>query len=187
MKQTANQLVYSREALIQQIEGGVGFEYLLFYGHKVPPDGGVTETCCSQWYPASFIVDDCLYLTAEHFMMAEKARLFDDAEMLQRILESKTPRDAKGLGRKVRNFDVATWAGASFEIVVRGSHAKFSQNRALGEWLLASAPKVLVEASPRDRIWGIGMGKANPNALDPRLWRGGNLLGFALMKARDSL
>lgn len=179
--------IYSREALLHQLDSGLTFEFFFFYGHNKSSDGTITSACLSQWYPASFTVDDSEYLTAEQYMMAEKARLFNDTEMLQCIIESKTPKEAKVLGRKVRNFDNKVWANAAFEIVVNGSRAKFSQNKGLGNFLLSTAPKVLVEASPRDRIWGIGMGKSNPQALDPRQWRGRNQLGFALMKVRDTL
>ncbi|MCA9623900.1 MAG: NADAR family protein, partial [Myxococcales bacterium] len=88
---------------------------------------------------------------------------------------------------RVRDFDEETWKGARFEIVVAGSVAKFSQNVGLGRFLVGTAPRVLVEASPRDRIWGIGMGAKNADARRPERWRGLNLLGFALMKARARL
>ncbi|MCA9814032.1 MAG: NADAR family protein [Cyanobacteria bacterium HKST-UBA01] len=182
-----SKLPYSRESLVELVEKGGEFDYYLFYGHKKSPDGTITDACLSQWFEVAFEVDGIEYLTAEQFMMAEKARLFDDAEMLQEILTCKTPKEAKALGRKVRNFDKEAWDSASFEIVVRGNQAKFSQNADLEKFLLSTAPKVLVEASPRDRIWGIGLGKANPKALDPGQWRGRNQLGFALMKARDLL
>jgi ribA/ribD-fused uncharacterized protein len=184
MKQIQN---YSREQLVEQIDRGAKFEYLLFYGHKESVDGSVTAACCSQWFTAKFRVDGIEYLTAEQFMMAEKARLFNDAESLEKILNSETPAEAKALGRKVVGFDEEVWKANCFDIVVAANKAKFSQNVELGKWLLATAPKVLVEASPRDRIWGIGMGASNPEARNPSLWRGRNLLGFALMAVRDSL
>lgn len=179
--------IYSREALIERIEQGQAFEYLLFYGHKVSPDGEVTESCCSQWFPANFQIDGIQYPTAEHYMMAAKARLFSDTEALEKILLCETPAEAKALGRKVRNFDGGVWNNHRSVIVVRANQAKFSQNPGFALWLRLTAPKVLVEASPRDRIWGIGMGRSNSNAQDPRQWRGTNLLGFALMQVRDSL
>lgn len=179
--------VYTREELLNQIENGQTFEYLLFYGHKVSTDGSVTASCCSQWFPAHFHLDGIDYSTAEHYMMAEKARLFQDSESLEKILVCDTPKEAKALGRKVRNFEVGLWKDRCSQIVVQANQAKFSQNLPLAEWLRETAPRVLVEASPFDRIWGIGMAKTHPEALDPRLWRGRNLLGFALMTVRDSL
>jgi len=179
--------LYSRAALIEELEKGQVFEYLLFYGHKASTDGSVTASCCSQWFPALFKIDGVEYLTAEQYMMAEKARLFNDSEMLENILNSQTPKEAKALGRKVRNFEDEVWKNHCSQIVVKANQAKFSQNPAFAQWLVATAPKVLVEASLWDRIWGIGMAQSNPKALDPRQWNGQNLLGFALMQVRDSL
>ena len=179
--------IYSREALLKELEQGNSFEYLLFYRHKASTDGSVTASCCSQWFPAKFSIDGVDYLTAEHYMMAEKARLFKDEEALVKILECETPKDAKALGRKVRNFDDALWKAHCSQIVVKANQAKFSQNPAFADWLRATAPLVLVEASPFDKIWGIGMAKSHPGALDPCQWRGRNLLGFALMEVRDAL
>lgn len=178
---------YSRQQLIEQIESGQEFDYLLFYGHKPSADGTVTASCLSQWFPAEFEIDGVKYVTAEHFMMAEKARLFNDSEMLKNILECKTPKEAKAFGRKVQNFAPEIWQKRCSEIVVKANLAKFSANRAFADWLVATAPKVLVEASMWDKIWGIGMVASAPDARDPRCWKGTNLLGFALMEVRDQL
>jgi ribA/ribD-fused uncharacterized protein len=179
--------VYTREKLMEQIEKGISFDYLLFYGHKEGADGIIGDICFSQWFPAPFEVNGQNFPTSEHYMMAKKAVLFSDQEMLENILACKTPREAKAFGRKVRNFDAAVWEKQRSRIVVEANLAKFSQNQGMKDFLLASAPKILVEASPRDRIWGIGMGKGNSDALDPRKWRGKNLLGFALLEVRDLL
>ncbi len=178
---------YTRQNLIEQIDQGQEFDYLLFYGHKASADGSVTASCLSQWFPAAFEIDGIKYPTAEHFMMAEKARLFNDSEMLQSILECKTPKEAKAFGRKVQNFDGLIWQKHCSEIVVKANLAKFSSNAAMADWLLLTAPKVLVEASMWDKIWGIGMTAQAPGARDPKLWKGLNLLGFALMETRDGL
>lgn len=179
--------IYTREGLIEQVEKGISFDYLLFYGHKESPDGKITDSCLSQWFPASFEVNGQIFPTTEHYMMAKKAVLFGDQEMLENILASKTPKEAKGFGRRVRDFNPVVWEKQRSRIVVEANLAKFSQNQGMKDFLLASAPKILVEASPRDRIWGIGMGKGNPEALDPCKWRGKNLLGFALLEVRDLL
>ena len=105
----------------------------------------------------------------------------------QKILDARDPRTAKRLGRQVRGFDQAVWERDRFDIVVRASAAKFGQDRELRAYLLATADRVLVEASPTDRIWGIGLSASDPRAADPRSWRGSNLLGFALMQARAQL
>lgn len=158
-----------------------------FYGHTPPADGRVGPHVFSQWWGASFVVDSASYATAEHWMMAEKARLFGDADALAAILTAPTPSDAKRLGRAVRGFDDAVWKTHREGIVRRGSVEKFGQDPALRAYLLATGDVVLVEASPRDTIWGIGLAASSPRAQDPRTWRGLNLLGFALMAARTTL
>ncbi|HTO08156.1 MAG TPA: NADAR family protein [Myxococcota bacterium] len=177
---------YSRAALADAMDAGHRPEFLFFWGHTSKSDAP-GKHCLSQWWPAAFTVDAVSYPTAEHFMMAEKARLFADPPALALILGAGTPREAKQLGRRVRGFDGARWEAARFELVVRGNAAKFGQNPLLREYLLGTGGSVIVEASPRDRIWGIGMGESNPNARSPRQWRGQNLLGFALMRVRDEL
>ncbi|WP_317041735.1 NADAR family protein [Tenacibaculum agarivorans] len=127
------------------------------------------------------------YKTAEHYMMAEKARLFKDEEILAQILEVEPPHEAKKLGRKVQNFNPKIWDEHKFQVVVKGNLAKFSQDEKLKSFLLKTNNRIIVEASPRDRIWGIGMGQSNEKALNPNLWRGHNLLGYALMEVRDQL
>lgn len=160
-------------------------ELLLFYGHKVTDP--VTETCLSQWYPCQFEVDSMKYTSAEQYMMAEKARLFGDEKIRAEILRTSDPRKCKALGRKVKNFDKAVWDKKKEDIVRNGNFEKFMQNDALRNFLLSTGDKVLVEASPTDRVWGIGLGKNNPDALDPKKWRGQNLLGFILMAVRNEM
>ena len=174
----------TKEELIEFIACNGAVKFLFFWGHQKPADGSVTQSCLSQWYDAGFELDGVYYRTAEHYMMAEKARLFDDSIMREKILQSEHPHEAKKLGRSVRGYDERLWHGQRFSIVVRGSTEKFSQNRALKEYLLNTQGRVLVEASPQDRIWGIGLEKASPDASNPAKWRGQNLLGFALMQAR---
>lgn len=161
--------------------------FLLFWGHQPQRDGSAGPGCLSQWWPAPFTVSGVTYASAEHWMMAHKARLFGDDEGLAAVLAAATPKDAKAAGRRVRGFDEQAWAAARFDLVVAGNLAKFTQHPGLGAVLAATAPKVLVEASPRDRTWGIGMGAGNPDAVRPSRWRGANLLGFALMNVRDQL
>ena len=91
------------------------------------------------------------------------------------------------LGRKVKNFVKETWDNNCVQIVLQGNLAKFEQNEELQQFLKTTDGKILVEASPRDRIWGIGMGAANENANNPKKWRGKNLLGFVLTEVRDRL
>jgi ribA/ribD-fused uncharacterized protein len=120
-------------------------------------------------------------------MMAEKAALFGDEEILAQILATEDPKAMKALGRKVRSFDSTVWDKAKYSIVLNGNYAKFTQDDALREYLLSTADKILVEASPLDTVWGIGLGANNPKSVDPAQWRGRNLLGFALMEVRDEI
>lgn len=173
--------------LRRRVDAGESFEYLPFYGHAPDPSGAMTSTCLSQWFWAPFEHEGVTYPTAEHFMMAEKARLFGDTEYEALILQASSPHDAKMLGRQVRRFDESVWKKHRFEIVAQASRAKFGAHAPLRAFLLGTNDQILVEASARDRIWGIGLGASNPLVSDPGAWRGLNLLGFALMRARADL
>jgi ribA/ribD-fused uncharacterized protein len=162
-------------------------KYLFFWGHRPQPDGSVGAGCLSQWWPAEFTVDGLRFRSAEHYMMWRKATLFGDAAMAARILDAGHPRDAKMLGRGVAGYDDRKWAAERFAIVVAGSLAKFGQHDDLRAWLAGTGDRVLVEASPTDRVWGIGLAASDERAPDPARWRGLNLLGFALMQAREQL
>ena len=175
------------ESLCRYCDEGKKLEFLLFWGHRPSKDGRITKSCFSQWFPAPFDQGECHYPTAEHFMMAAKARLFGDEETERRLLEAPSPALAKKLGRQVRRFNEDTWRQRRFELVVEGNLLKFRQNPAMGEILLATGSKVLVEASPTDRIWGIGLGQDDRRAKNPKEWKGLNVLGFALMEVRTQL
>lgn len=177
----------SVEALCAAIKAGVSPQYVYFWSSFVNVDGSISETCLSQWYAAGFAMDGIAYRTAEHYMMAEKARLFGDDAALARILRSRFPAEVKRFGREISTFDDTLWQQKRFDIVVMGNLAKFSQNPALREYLLATHDAVIVEASPADAVWGIGLAEEHPYIVQPRLWPGLNLLGFALMEVRDRL
>lgn len=166
---------------------GDALKYLFFWGHTAPADGSLGPHVFSQWYPSPFEVDGQVFATAEHWMMAGKAKLFGDEEALARVHAAKTPAQAKKIGRQVRNFDDATWKAHCLELVTDGSVHKFSATPELRDYLLATGKRILVEASPTDRVWGIGLARDSPKASDPTQWRGDNLLGFALMNARTRL
>lgn len=179
--------IASWQALTREVRAGTRVRYLHFWGHRPRPDGRVGPSCLSQWWPSPFTVDSVPYATAEHWMMAGKARLFDDAEAERLVLAARHPAEAKKAGRLVRGFDEGVWERERFRIVVEGSVHKFAAHPALREFLLATGDRVLVEASPVDRIWGIGLAAGDEAAADPERWRGPNLLGFALMEARERL
>lgn len=177
----------TRDSLVLEIQNGRLPKWLFFWGHKPSKDGRVAKTCFSQWWDRHpFVVDGECYATAEHFMMAEKARLFADGETLSKILEAKNPGDAKKLGRQVSGFDDEVWREARWGIVVRGNRAKFEQHGELKNFLLETEELIIVEASPHDRIWGVGMSANEADIENPARWKGLNLLGFALMEVRDS-
>ncbi|AJQ96023.1 NADAR family protein [Gynuella sunshinyii] len=178
--------IRNQAQLIDCVNHGHKVKYVFFWGHQ-KPSSGVSKTCFSQWYESEFEVDGVTYPTAEHFMMAEKARLFDDHDAAQRILKAGNPGEVKRIGRSVQGFDEARWVDHRFSIVVEGNLAKFRQNKALGDFLRSTEQRVLVEASPVDRIWGIGLAADHPGAENPNLWKGLNLLGFALMEVRRRL
>jgi ribA/ribD-fused uncharacterized protein len=179
--------IRSREDLLRAVRSGLRPKYLFFWGHKPLPNGEIGKSCLSQWWPAPFSVNGVIYPTAEHFMMAEKARLFGDENVREQVLKAGSPQTAKQLGRQVKNFKEQEWIGARFQLVVTGNLAKFIQNRELAKYLFGTGDKVLVEASPVDRIWGIGLAADNEQAMNPEQWRGLNLLGFALMEVRQRL
>ncbi|WP_237537794.1 NADAR family protein [Streptomyces sp. SID2999] len=175
------------EALIGAVRAGVPVKYLHFWGHRPQRDGSVGAGCLSQWWPAPFTVDGVEYATAEHWMMAAKARLFADPDAERLVLAAGHPAGAKKAGRLVRGFDEEIWRRERFRIVVEGSVHKFAADPGLREFLLGTGERVLVEASPVDRVWGIGLSVQDEAAWDPARWKGPNLLGFALMEARERL
>lgn len=197
----AREKIFDKKTLITLIEKNHGFDYLFFWEHNLPEikqsffkkifskmqKNDATKHCLSQFFPAHFVVDATTYPSAEHYMMSEKAKLFEDFEIFSKILNTHSPHQAKALGKKIQNFDESIWEQHRFEIVVKGNFEKFSQNTELKKFLSNTGDAILVEASPIDPIWGIGMTEDNANAHDPKKWRGLNLLGFALMKVRSLL
>ncbi|MEV4639369.1 NADAR family protein [Actinoplanes sp. NPDC049548] len=182
-----NDLPRTVDDLVTLERSGAPVKYVFFWGHRPQRDGSIGTGCLSQWWPSAFTVDGVRFSTAEHYMMWRKALLFGDEEAAARIVAASHPRQAKMLGRRVRGFDEQTWVAQRFEIVVDASVAKFGQSAELSEFLAGTSRRVLVEASPTDRVWGIGLAATDERAADPARWRGLNLLGFALMEARDRL
>lgn len=154
-------------------------EYVFFW-HEDGPDG-----IFSNWYPCRFTVNGIRYAHTEQYMMAQKALLFLDDDVFQMIMKEISPRKCKSLGRKVRNFDETVWNREREKIMYEGCYAKFSQDPELKDCLLATGSKIIAEASPLDRIWGIGLSADDPKAYDPKQWRGKNLLGKTLMRVRE--
>jgi ribA/ribD-fused uncharacterized protein len=176
----------SRQALLEYVNRGEKVEYLFFWGHERAKNG-VSKSCLSQWYASPFECEGYRFPTAEHYMMYRKARLFGDSDAVHRTLEADNPGKVKAIGREIRGFDQESWNAHRFEIVLAGNLAKFSSDPVLRDFLLGTGKRVLVEASPVDKIWGIGMAQDNPSRENPNSWKGLNLLGFALMGVRDQL
>ena len=176
---------YGLKWLKKRYNAGKSDKFLLFWGHQ--KSASISASCLSQWYTSSFWQDETRYLCAEQYMMAKKAECFGDKEALEQILSAKDPAQMKALGRQVRGFDAKVWDEIKFGVVLNASYLKFSQNAPLRDFLLQTVSKVLVEASPVDKIWGIGLAASDENAQNPMKWRGQNLLGFALMRARDEI
>ena len=163
-----------------------GTAVIYFWGHTPDPKK-MTAACFSQWYDCYFEVDGVQYHTAEQYMMASKARLFGDDEVLNEIMEAYSPHDYKKLGRKIHGFEQAPWNARKYDVVVEGNKAKFGQNPQLMEFLLSTGDAILAEASPYDKIWGIGIDRETALKGSVGQWQGENLLGCALMDVRDWL
>jgi ribA/ribD-fused uncharacterized protein len=175
---------YSINWLKNEITKAIKPDYVFFWGHTQKIPGVADKYCFSQWWPANFVVEGVNYTTAEHWMMAKKALLFGDTEQYQNVLSTDSPAKAKKYGRAVKNFDDALWKKHAYDFVVEGNQNKFAQHHDLAKFLISTKDAVIVEASPFDKIWGIGTKAHEP---DPAKWNGTNLLGFALMEVRDIL
>lgn len=144
----------------------------------------------SNWHPCEFEFDDKEFGThkfknTEQAFMWLKAKYFQDEETAEEILVNPNPRTSKKLGRKVKGFDDEKWAMVSYVYMIAVNASKYIQNEDLKQTLFSTAGKQLVEASPFDKIWGIGISKDDDDCLDEHKWKGMNLLGKALDVVRD--
>jgi ribA/ribD-fused uncharacterized protein len=141
----------------------------------------------SQWFRCSFEVDNVTYNCAEQYMMQQKASFFGDEEHEKKIMSTSSPSDQKAFGKKVRNFNKEKWDAVARDIVYKGNYFKFMQNKGLLLDMTESKGSILVEASPYDQIWGIGLSATDPRAKNPETWKGTNWLGEVLNKVRDDI
>lgn len=178
---------YTRRWALEAMGAGTMPQVIPFWGHTPAADGSMTKACFSQWWQSRFTLDGTGYCCMEQCMMAGKAMAFEDAESLRAIMAATDPKKIKALGRKVTPFDPGIWDRVKHTLIINGNYAKFTQHADLRRFLLATGDSLLVEASPYDRIWGIGIGPENPDVQRPDKWRGQNLLGFALMEVRDEI
>ena len=154
----------------------------VFFWKTDEPDG-----CFSNWYPSPFVLDGERFANVEQYMMAEKAKLFGDMGMYHLIRSTESPADCKRLGRRVKGFDSMEWDAAKYRVMKAGNLEKYRQNPTLLKKLLETEDAILAEASPKDRIWGIGMEADEAATVDPKDWPGQNLLGKVLMEVREEL
>ena len=141
----------------------------------------------SQWCPSNFTIDGITYNCCEQYMMAKKALLFGDTHHYALIMKSKNPAEQKALGRKVKGFDKEKWEAVCRKIVYDANYAKFTQNPTMKAELMSTCDKELVEASPEDKIWGIGLHERDSKAWDKSTWQGTNWLGEAITQVRETL
>jgi hypothetical protein len=139
----------------------------------------------SNWHPSEFTVQGMTFNCGEQWMMYGKAKLFGDDEAAALIMNSKDPREIKKLGKTVKNFDLEEWTNMSHELVKLGLREKYMQNEPLYLLLMSTGDTTLVEASPYDKIWGIGMSEDHPDVNDESKWQGENRLGVVLTELRD--
>ena len=145
------------------------------------------EGVFSQWHKAPMTIDGIEYNSCEQYMMHQKALLFDDEIIADLIMQEKNPREQKKYGRMIKNFDKALWDKNCLAIVYEGNLAKFKQNNDLRAVLLLTDNRIMVEASPLDHIWGIGLDENAEGIDDPSYWLGLNLLGQALTLVKNQL
>jgi len=141
----------------------------------------------SNWYKSDFICDNTQFNCVEQYMMRKKAIVFGDYDAAKKVMSTKDPRKQKAIGRTVRNFDGDVWLEKCREEVYPGIRAKFTQNDKLGDLLRGTGAKVIAEASPYDKIWGIGLSTNDKRAQNQSFWQGLNILGELLMKARKDI
>ena len=161
-------------------------DYSFFFGHR-PSKTGLNVF--SQWYPSQIVElyknTPLEYKNAEQYMMAHKALLFKDSVLFNKIMDEDDPSLIKALGRKIKNFDADVWNMHKFKIVLQGTRLKFNQNPELLKRLMETGERCIVEASPYDKIWGIGLRASEAVKIPEEKWPGENLLGKALMIVRS--
>lgn len=162
-------------------------DFVFFWGHRCADQSNPGDACLSNFFPAKMVIDGETYSCVEQYMHARKAGLFKDEVTRQRIMDTTNPNQMKELGRQVSGYREKVWRQAAHDVVYKGVMAKFDQDEVLRKYLLSTNTCILVEASPYDKRWGIGLPATHTYATVPALWPGENWLGFILMEARDAL
>lgn len=157
-------------------------ENYIFFWHEYAENGYL-----SNWYESPFVIDSFRYRHVEQYLMAEKAKIFNDLKNHSAILKAKTPKECKDLGRKVTPYDDNVWANVRYDVLKTGVYEKFSQNTKLAQMLLSTGDAILAEASPFDAIFGIKLAAKDAARIQQKDWPGTNLLGKALMDVRSEI
>jgi ribA/ribD-fused uncharacterized protein len=178
--------VYLQQAVAEYATNGPT-NFIYFWEHDALSHKGKNEGCCSQWCFSPFSIGDITYSCSEQYMMTEKALLFEDYVAYSAIMNAEHPGEMKAIGKRVANFEESIWKKERMGIVTTANVEKFGQNERLRQWLLDTGNKILVEASPYDKIWGIGYHTLDAPEIKPEDWAGQNLLGWAIMEARKQL
>jgi len=150
--------------------------YYFFWKHRL-----------SQWHMVDFVISGIKYCCCEQYMMHKKALLFNDYVIATEIMKTNSPKLHQELGRKIKDFDQTLWDSNKERIVYDANIARFTQSEPCRELLFSTDQALLVEASPYDIVWGVGLGKDDPRILNESNWRGQNLLGKILTKIRDEI
>ncbi len=153
-----------------------------FFWHEYDENGQF-----SNWYPSQFTVEGVSYKHVEQFIMAQKAKHFGDDLIYRAIMRTDDPSDCKKLGKRVTGFDSLRWDLIRYPILRAGVRAKFGQDPKLRALLLNTGDAILAEASPYDKVFGIGLDAATAKGVAPDQWPGENLLGKVLMEVRREL
>lgn len=138
----------------------------------------------SNFHPIDFIHQNNEFANSEQAFMWRKAVFFKDFDTALKILETTNPQEAKSLGRKVKYYDDIKWNQIREQIMYEVNIDKY-ENKELQKLLLSTNNLIIVESSPVDKIWGVGLSKEDPRILDENNWKGLNLLGKVLMKVRE--
>lgn len=145
------------------------------------------KDCFSNWHPSKIEYGGITFNCSEQLYMYRKAIFFNDVEIAHEIVATKSPREQKALGRKVKNFDATSWNEVAKDIMYEVNKLKYEQNEKLMDQLLQTDDTEIVEASPYDKIWGIGMDENHPNVEDKTKWEGTNWLGEVLTSLREDI
>lgn len=170
---TSNQVRITPQGTLTTFEGVADRSLLLFYGGPF-----------SQWCQSPMTIDGVWYGCAEQYMMAQKARIFGDDHALKLIMDTDSPQRQKAIGRRVKDYSDERWHPFARDVVRTASLHKFKHP--MFRWhLTQTGDAAIVEASPTDVVWGIGLAENDPLARRRSAWRGTNWLGQVLMEVRD--